>query len=128
MGVSITHCLIKAAGLALREFPQMRAKLQGQEFLILSRGTRIGLITAVEGGLVVPVIRDADQLSLTEIADKVRALVENARAGKLSAGDASGAAFSITNLACTMWRPFTPSFTRPNPPSSPSVRSWRSRW
>ncbi len=96
-GVSITHCLIKAAGLALREFPQMRAQLQGQEFLI-PHAVHVGLITAVEGGLVVPVIRDADQLSLTEIAGKVRALVENARAGKLSAGDASGAAFSITNL------------------------------
>ena len=96
-GVSITHCLIKAAGLALREFPQMRAQLQGQEFLI-PHAVHVGLITAVEGGLVVPVVRDADQLSLTEIADKVRALVENARAGKLSAGDASGAAFSITNL------------------------------
>lgn len=96
-GVSITHCLIKAVGLALREFPQMRAQLQGQEFLI-PHAVHVGLITAVEGGLVVPVIRDADQLSLTEIADKVRALVENARAGKLSAGDASGAAFSITNL------------------------------
>ena len=96
-GVSITHCLIKAAGLALREFPQMRAQLQGQEFLI-PHAVHVGLITAVEGGLVVPVVRDADQLSLSEIADKVRALVENARSGKLSGDDASGAAFSITNL------------------------------
>ena len=96
-GVSITHCLIRAAGLALREFPQMRAQLQGEEFLI-PHAVHVGLITAVEGGLVVPVIRDADQLSLAEIADKVRALVESARAGKLSASDASGAAFSITNL------------------------------
>ena len=96
-GVSITHCLIRAAGLALREFPQMRAQLQGQEFLI-PHAVHVGLITAVEGGLVVPVIRDADQLSLSEIADKVRPLVENARAGKLSGADASGAGFSITNL------------------------------
>ena len=88
-GVSITHCLIKATGLALREFPQMRAQLQGQEFLI-PHAVHVGLITAVEGGLVVPVVRDADQLSLSEIADKVRALVENARAGKLSGADASG--------------------------------------
>ena len=96
-GVSITHCLIKATGLALREFPQMRAQLQGQEFLI-PHAVHVGLITAVEGGLLVPVVRDADQLSLSEIADKVRALVENARAGKLSGADASGAGFSITNL------------------------------
>ena len=96
-GVSITHCLIKAAGLALREFPQMRAQLQGQEFLI-PHAVHVGLITAVEGGLMVPVIRDADQLTLSDISDKVRTLVENARAGKLSGGDASGAAFSITNL------------------------------
>ena len=96
-GVSITHCLIRAAGLALREFPQMRAQLQGQEFLI-PHAVHVGLITAVEGGLVVPVIRDADQLSLSEIADKVRTLVENARAGKLSGADAWGAGFSITNL------------------------------
>lgn len=96
-GVSITHCLVKTAGLALREFPQMRAQLQGQEFVI-PHAVHVGLITAVEDGLVVPVIRDADQHSLAEIAEKVRALVENARAGKLSGDDASGAGFSITNL------------------------------
>ena len=96
-GISITHCLIKAAGLALREFPQMRAQVEGAVFAI-PHAVNIGLITAVEGGLVVPVIRDADQQSLAEIADTVRALVDGARSGKLSADDMSGAGFSITNL------------------------------
>ena len=96
-GISITHCLIKAAGLALREFPQMRAQVEGAAFAI-PHAVNIGLITAVEGGLVVPVIRDADQQSLAEIADTVRSLVDGARSGKLSADDMSGAGFSITNL------------------------------
>ena len=96
-GISVTHCLVKASGLALHEFPQMRAQVEGDAFAI-PHAVNIGLITAVEDGLVVPVIRDADQLSLTEIAETVRALVDGARSGKLSADDVSGAGFSITNL------------------------------
>ena len=95
--ISITHCFVKAAGLALREFPQMRAQVEGDAFAI-PHAVNVGLITAVEGGLVVPVIRDADQHSLAEIAETVRSLVDGARSGKLSADDASGAGFSITNL------------------------------
>ncbi len=96
-GISITHCFVKAAGLALREFPQMRAQVEGDAFAI-PHAVNVGLITAVEDGLVVPVIRDADQRSLAEIAETVRSLVDGARSGKLSADDASGAGFSITNL------------------------------
>jgi pyruvate dehydrogenase E2 component (dihydrolipoamide acetyltransferase) len=95
--ISITHCLVKATGLALREFPQMRAQLQGEAFAIPD-AVNIGLITAVEGGLVAPVIHNADAHSLDEIAEIVRALVERARSGRLSAEEASGAGFSITNL------------------------------
>jgi pyruvate dehydrogenase E2 component (dihydrolipoamide acetyltransferase) len=96
-GISVTHCLVKAAGLALREFPQMRAQVEGDAFAI-PHAVNVGLITAVEDGLVVPVIRDADQRSLAEIAETVHSLVDGARSGKLSAEDASGAGFSITNL------------------------------
>ena len=96
-GISVTHCFVKAAGLGLREFPQMRAQVEGDAFAI-PHAVNVGLITAVEDGLVVPVIRDADQSSLTEIAETVRSLVDGARSGKLSADDVSGAGFSITNL------------------------------
>ena len=96
-GISITHCFVKAAGLALREYPQMRAQIEGDAFAI-PHAVNVGLITAVEDGLVVPVIRAADQHSLAEIAETVRSLVDGARSGKLSADDASGAGFSITNL------------------------------
>ena len=96
-GISVTHCFVKAAGLGLREFPQMRAQVEGDAFAI-PHAVNVGLITAVEDGLVVPVIRDADQSSLTEIAETVRSLVDGARSGKLSADDISGAGFSITNL------------------------------
>ena len=95
--ISITHCLIKAAGLALREFPQMRAQVEDDAFAI-PHAVNVGLITAVEAGLVVPVIHDADQHSLAEIAETVRSLVDRARSGKLSADEVSGAGFSITNL------------------------------
>ena len=95
--ISITHCFVKAVGLALREFPQMRAQVEGDAFAI-PHAVNVGLITAVEDGLVVPVIRDADQRPLVEIAATVRSLVDGARSGKLSADDASGAGFSITNL------------------------------
>ena len=95
--ISITHCLIKAAGLALHEYPQMRAQVEGDAFAI-PHAVSIGLITAVKDGLVVPVIHDADQHSLAEIAETVRSLVDRARSGKLSMDEVSGAGFSITNL------------------------------
>ena len=52
--------LVKAAGIALSEFPQMSAQVEGDAFAI-PHAVNVGLITAVEDGLVVPVIRDADQ-------------------------------------------------------------------
>ena len=83
--ISITHCLIKAAGLALREFPQMRAQVEDDAFAI-PHAVNVGLITAVEAGLVVPVIRDADQHSLAEIAETVRSLVDRSAIRKTLCG------------------------------------------
>ena len=126
-GVSITHCLIKAAGLALREFPQMRAKLQGQEFLI-PHAVHIGLITAVEGGLVVPVVRDADQPHSPRLPTRCARSSRTRVRASLPATMHQAPGLALPTWACTMWRPFMPSFTRPNPPSSPSVRSWKNQW
>ena len=97
-GISITHCFVKAAGLALREYPQMRAQVEGDAFAI-PHAVNVGLITAVEDGLVVPVIRDADlHFSCARLPKLcVRWLMEHGLES-CSADDASGAGFSITNL------------------------------
>ena len=58
----------------------------------------VGLAVAQDGGLVVPVIHDADQLSVSQIAQARAGLVEKARAGKLRPADISGGTFTISNL------------------------------
>ena len=58
----------------------------------------IGCAVAIDNGLLVPVIRDADRKSLTEIAVETHALVERARAGKLTPDELTGSTFTISNL------------------------------
>jgi pyruvate dehydrogenase E2 component (dihydrolipoamide acetyltransferase) len=96
-GLTVTHLLLKAVGLALQRVPEMNASPDGDS-VILHEVVNVGLATAVEGGLVVPVVRNCDATPLAEIARSARALVERARAGKFAADDLTGATFTVSNL------------------------------
>ncbi len=95
--VTYTDIFVKAVALALKEFPILNARLVGEEIHLLKE-IHIGVATSLENaGLIVPVIRNADRLSLREIGAESSRLVEAARQGKLTVDDATSGTFTITN-------------------------------
>jgi pyruvate dehydrogenase E2 component (dihydrolipoamide acetyltransferase) len=101
--------LVKACAAALREFPRFNASLSNDgETLILKQYCHIGIAVDTPNGLVVPVIRDADQKSLIEIANTLQQLSAKARDRKLSPADMQGGCFSISSLGGIGGTAFTP--------------------
>ncbi|MFZ6020047.1 MAG: dihydrolipoamide acetyltransferase family protein, partial [Chloroflexota bacterium] len=95
--LSVNDFMIKAAALALRQFPNLNASLQGNE--IVRHGHRnIGVAVALENGLMTIVCKDADFKSLGLISQEVKEMVGRARAGKVRPEDIEGSTFSISNL------------------------------
>ncbi len=94
--LSVTDLFIKAAADALTQYPALNASLDGDTAVIVHDTVDIGLAVGTDDGLVVPVIPNADQAFLTDLADERGQRVEEARQGKMR-GDAS-ATFTISNL------------------------------
>jgi 2-oxoglutarate dehydrogenase E2 component (dihydrolipoamide succinyltransferase) len=86
----------KAVVGALKAFPMLNAEIRGDE-IILKRYYDIGIAVGAEGGLVVPVVRDADQRSFAEIEREIAALADKARTNTLTLDDLRGGTFTITN-------------------------------
>jgi pyruvate dehydrogenase E2 component (dihydrolipoamide acetyltransferase) len=89
--------IIKACAAALQKFPAVNSQFAG-DALVQPDGIHIGVAVSLEEGLIVPVVRNADQKSLTAVAAELTALVERARAGKLQPAEYSGGTFSISNM------------------------------
>ncbi|HET8870971.1 MAG TPA: 2-oxo acid dehydrogenase subunit E2, partial [Aquabacterium sp.] len=104
--------LIKACAVALKRFPQFNASLDGDD-LVLKQYVHIGFAADTPNGLVVPVIRDADKKSLTELATETAALAAKAREGKLSPAEMQGGTFSISSLGGFGGTTFTPIINAP---------------
>jgi pyruvate dehydrogenase E2 component (dihydrolipoamide acetyltransferase) len=96
-GLTYTHLVLKAVGLVLRRVPEMNASLD-DEAVVLHDTVHVGLATATDQGLVVPVVRDCDRQPLGALVAQVRGLVERARAGKFAADDLRGGTFTVSNL------------------------------
>jgi len=98
-GVRLTYTdlIVKAVARALREYPVMNATLQDDQ-IVVHPDVNVGVATAVEEGLLVPVIKFADRKTLGEISRELRELAERARAGKSTPDDLSGGTFTVTNL------------------------------
>jgi len=86
----------KAVVGALKAFPEVNSELRGDE-LIVKHYYDVGIAVASEGGLVVPIVRDADRRSFAEIEREIAELAVKAREGKLSLADLEGGTFTITN-------------------------------
>ena len=100
-GVRLTYLpfFVKAAIEALRAVPEANAIVdEQQQAIVLRHEYHIGIATAVPDGLVVPVVRRADRLSLLEIAREIERLVTAAREKRSSPGDQSGSTFTITSF------------------------------
>lgn len=95
--ISINHLIIKAAAYALKREPGVNASLKDDD-LFQPDQINIGVVTAVEGGLMIPVIRSVDMLHLKDLAFETRAAIDRARAGRPNGTDLSGGTFSISNM------------------------------
>jgi 2-oxoglutarate dehydrogenase E2 component (dihydrolipoamide succinyltransferase) len=97
-GVSLgmTSFFVRAVIGALRAFPRINAEIQGDE-MVLKRYYDIGIAVGASEGLVVPVLRDADQMSFAEIEAQTREFARKAEDGSLSLADLKGGTFTITN-------------------------------
>jgi pyruvate dehydrogenase E2 component (dihydrolipoyllysine-residue acetyltransferase) len=110
--VTMVSFLIVASVATLKEFPIVNASLDGEE-LILKRYYNIGFAADTPGGLVVPVIKDADKKGLLEIARELTELSGKARDGKLGPTDMQGASFTISSLGGIGGTSFTPIINAP---------------
>ena len=110
--LTLTDLLVKAAATALREHPTINSRIEGEQIRLLEE-INIGVAIALEDGLIVPVIRHADQNSLIEIALTLRDLTKRAREGKLSLEDVGGGTFTLSNMGMLGIDKFNPII---NPP------------
>lgn len=112
--LSFTHMAIKAAAKALERHPIINSLLIGDEIRVMDE-INVGFAVALEEGLVVPVVRKANEKSLFEIASEVNELAERARRRELSPSDVADGTFTITNLGMYGVDGFTPVI---NPPQT----------
>ena len=108
--LTFTDLIAKACARAVHDHAIVNASLQGNEIRIAGE-VNIGVAVAVDGGLVVPVVRNADKKALPEISAELKQLVEKARNGKLSGKDISGGTFTVTNLGAYGVDVFNPIIT-----------------
>jgi pyruvate dehydrogenase E2 component (dihydrolipoamide acetyltransferase) len=113
-GVKVTMLafLIKACVAALKKFPEFNASLDG-DTLVLKKYFHIGFAADTPNGLMVPVIRDADQKGIVQIAKEMNELAAKARDGKLGPADMTGGCFSISSLGGIGGTYFTPIINAP---------------
>ncbi len=95
--VTFTDLLVKYAASSLKEHPRVNASLIDGK-LIKNTAINIGIAVATEDGLIVPVIHNADELSLEEITERRKYLVARTQEGKLRSGDLDSGTFTISNL------------------------------
>ena len=108
-----TDFVIASVAQALKVHPQLNSQMLENEILQLTE-INIGMAVALNDGLVVPVIRNADQLSLNEIAQNTARLASQARDGKLALDDLEGGTFSVSSLGMFGVDGFTPVINPPN--------------
>jgi len=96
VGLGIATFFVKAAVGALKSFPELNAEIQGEE-VVYKRYYDIGVAVGAEGGLVVPVLRDADVMSFAEVERGIRDFAARAGNGTLTLDDLKGGTFTITN-------------------------------
>lgn len=95
--VSVNDMVVKAAALALREFPALRSSYQ-EGRIVRHEAVHIGIAVALDEGLITVVLRDADRKPLAQIARESKELVERARSGKVRPEDIEGSVFTVSNL------------------------------
>jgi len=111
--ISFNDMLIKAAAVALRSHPQVNSSWAGDK--IIHHGSiNIGVAVAIPDGLVVPVLKNTDQMSYSQISYSVKDLASRAKSKGLKANEMEGSTFSISNLGMFGIESFTSIINQPN--------------
>lgn len=105
--LNYTDIVVKAAARALREHPRLNSRLVDGE-IREARSVNVGVAVALEEGLIVPVVRDADSKPLGEVSAAIRDLADRARRNALSPEEVAGGTFTVTNLGAQGVEIFTP--------------------
>lgn len=96
--ITFTPLFVEAVVKCIKKFPLINSSLDGDK-IIVKKDIHIGMATALpSGNLIVPVIKNADQLNLVGLTKQVNTLADNARNGKLKADDTQGGTFTLTNV------------------------------
>ncbi|SFC56075.1 pyruvate dehydrogenase E2 component (dihydrolipoamide acetyltransferase) [Zunongwangia mangrovi] len=111
--VSFNDMVIKASAMALRKHPQVNSQWTGDAMKI-AKHIHMGVAVAVEEGLVVPVLKFADQMSMTQIGGNVKDLAGKARNKKLQPKEMEGSTFTVSNLGMFGITEFTSIINQPN--------------
>jgi pyruvate dehydrogenase E2 component (dihydrolipoamide acetyltransferase) len=107
--LTVTAVLVKVLAAAVKQFPQFNASLDADNgAIVYKKYVNVGVAVDTEFGLLVPVIRNADQKNITQIAVEMHQLSEKARAKKLTLDEMSGGGISISNLGGIGGTYFTP--------------------
>jgi pyruvate dehydrogenase E2 component (dihydrolipoamide acetyltransferase) len=112
--LTLTALLVKALVQALREFPFMNSIIEDGQMKLVEN-INMGIASAIEEGLVVPVIHNVQSLSLGQIATALAAITQKARNKKLTMADITGGTFTVTNMGMYQAEHFTPLL---NPPEA----------
>jgi pyruvate dehydrogenase E2 component (dihydrolipoamide acetyltransferase) len=109
---SVNDFIVKAAALALREFPLANGSYREDGFELHAH-INVGVAVAADGALIVPTVTDADSRSIGGIADEVRRLATSVREGTIKPAELSGATFTVSNLGMYGMTAITPVINAP---------------
>ena len=110
---SVNDLVLKATAKCLRQHPEMLVSFDGNQ-IIQRAHVNLGMAVALDAGLIVPVIRDADKMGLDELAAKAKDLATRAKENKLGADEYKGSTFSVSNLGMFGIETFTPIINQPD--------------
>ncbi len=110
---AVNDWILKAVAKALRKHPEMLVSLDG-ETIIHRAHINLGMAVALDSGLIVPVIRDADTLGLEALSEKAKDLANRARSNQLGADEYKGSTFTVSNLGMFGVESFSPIINQPD--------------
>lgn len=110
---SINDFILKAVAKALKKNRQVLVSIDGDQ-IIQRAHINLGMAVALEDGLVVPVIKDADKMGIEELSERAKDLAQRAREGTLTVDELNGSTFTISNLGMYGVTSFTPIINQPN--------------
>ena len=111
--VSFNDMVIKASAMALKKHPQVNSQWR-EDAMVINHHVNIGVAVAVEDGLMVPVLKFTDQMSLTQIGANVKELAGKAKSKKIQPAEMEGSTFTISNLGMFGIQSFTSIINQPN--------------